>query len=972
MAKLAKGKKALKVEQKAARTNKAAETALEKAVQKEPAVQKTQDARAEKPKNGQAAEPKNAAVAETAPVKPASIVDRAVKYMKSGFSLYTVAIAVLAAFMFYLRTLDYSSVFTNWPGNYVNVSADDGVYHMRLLYNTLQHFPFRILYDPFTHFPYGNTIHFGPLYELIPATFLFIVGLGNPSPQLIDTVAAFYPAILGSLVVIPTYYIGKKLFGKAAGLLSAIAIAFMPGAMLWRSMLGVTDHHIAEVLFMACSVACFIYALDSARESKLSLQQLKNKDFGAIKAPLVYGTLTGIFLGVYFLNWVGAVLLAATIFVYFAVQAMLDHARGRSLDYIAILSTPIFLIPTVMILPYCLSNITFQSVYYSLTQPILLVAAFAGICLFYFSSDVLNKNKVEKWVFPVTIVGMGVAGILVLYLLAPGLFGIVQYGMTMLNPSGGLLTVEEAWPTIIDRSTNSFTLEVLNGNYMLALWTALFGLIALAFMAWRSSRQSMLAFLVWNLAMTVALISQNRFTYYYGVNVALLSACLATCMFGLMGFDKLKAGFVKKVDSLENFQRFVKKNIGSCITVAVLALFFLFIAIYPATPLSDSRDIPLTQKEGVLIQTAKYAAPGMSYEWYDALLWMKNHTPDPQGSPVKASFDYAKGQYYPTVNSSGFYDYPSSAYGVMSWWDYGHMIEYVAQRIPNANPFQAGVIEQNGTTGAAPYFASTDEARSVKMLDQLGSRYVVIDNKMANGIFLTIQQWTDNTDGWDDDKVSAINYLYSDGNSLYSSDNTVPIIKDSDKWNSSIMNRLYNEDADGMSHYRLVYESVGPYYINIKAIVNGQYAGVARNPIVINDLKNATEVYDMYNQYAIASDSSATTYGYGARPPVKWVKVFEMVDGATLTGSAPDGSNVTATLTLKTDEGRLFNYTASTVAHNGVYSFTVPYATEQMKGDGYSYGIMPQAKYVITYGNTTKSVDVPESAVMNGASIQVT
>jgi len=77
-------------------------------------------------------------------------------------------------------------------------------------------------------------------------------------------------------------------------------------------------------------------------------------------------------------------------------------------------------------------------------------------------------------------------------------------------------------------------------------------------------------------------------------------------------------------------------------------------------------------------------------------------------------------------------------------------------------------------------------------------------------------------------------------------------------------------------------------------------------------------------------------------------------------------------LTLKTDYGRVFNYTASTVAHNGSYSFVVPYATEEMKGDGYSYGIVPQTKYVITAGNATKTVDVPESAVMSGSTVQIT
>jgi dolichyl-diphosphooligosaccharide--protein glycosyltransferase len=204
----------------------------------------------------------------------------------------------------------------------------------------------------------------------------------------------------------------------------------------------------------------------------------------------------------------------------------------------------------------------------------------------------------------------------------------------------------------------------------------------------------------------------------------------------------------------------------------------------------------------------------------------------------------------------------------------------------------------------------------------------------------------------------------------------VPVVLDTNKWNSSIMNRLYYDDCDGMSHYRLVYESAGDYYVNLRFVDQTYGAGwwppseAGRPPG--GNLTRANDIYGLYNNFVVAMDEGATSYMYGARPPVKWVKVYEKVKGATITGSAPDGSNITATLTLKTDWGREFNYTASAVAHNGAYSFTVPYPTEQMKGDGYSYGIMPQTKYVITYGDTTKNVDVPESAVMGGASIQVT
>ncbi|HTY91613.1 MAG TPA: oligosaccharyl transferase, archaeosortase A system-associated [Methanocella sp.] len=957
MAKPSKGKKALKSSQKAVKE--------EKAVAPEPVV--VQAVQAEKPK-------KDTPVAEQASAVPAdrsSIVDKAVHFVKSNLTIYTIAIVLLMGLMLYLRVVPpHDAVFTNWPwlngSTYVNIAADDGVYHMRLLNNLLQHFPFRILYDPFTHFPYGNTIHFGPLFELIPAAFLLIAGLGNPGQLLTDSVAAYYPAVLGMLVIIPVYYIAKKLFGRPAGLVAAVAIAFMPGAFFYRSILGSFDHHVAEVLFMACTVACMVYALDAAKKSNVSLEQIKNKDWGSLKMLLIYGALAGIFLGCYLLSWVGALLLAFTLFVYFTLQAFIDDYKGRSLDYLVVLAALVFLIPTLMVLPYAFSNLSFSAVYYSLTQPLLFIFAFLGVCVEYSVARVLKESKAEKWTFPVAIVGITVIALILVDLIIPNLFGILQYSLTQLVPSGGTLTIAEAYPTFLSRTTGGYSFDTVWQNYYWTFPAAILGLILLIINVFRSQRPGEIMFLVWNLVMTWALVAQNRFTYYWGVNAALLTAYLAYQTFQMLDLDKYWADFKKKVNGMENFQRFLKKNTGSTIAVVFVVLVFALIAVYPALPMSDATG---ANSEGVLFQTASSGASTLPYEWYDALMWMRSHTPDPQGNTISPTFNYASGQYYKDP-ANKTYDYPSSAYGVMSWWDYGHDIEYVAQRIPNANPFQAGIIEENGTTGASPFFCSTDENQSVKMLDEVGGRYVAIDNQMASGKFYAIQTWIGDTGGWE----SLVNstYLYSDGSSMYQTQDTVPILQDTAKWDNSIMNRLYYEDADNMSHYRLVYESAGAYYVNMKVINrNTGYAGF-NNPLSFNNLDNATQIYNLYGHFVVATDSRGTLYGYDARPPAKFVKIFEKVDGATLTGSAPEGSNVTATLTLKTDQGRTFNYTASTVAQNGYYSFVVPYPTELMKGDGYSYGIMPQTKYVITYGNTTKSVDVPESAVMSGSTVQIT
>ncbi len=71
-------------------------------------------------------------------------------------------------------------------------------------------------------------------------------------------------------------------------------------------------------------------------------------------------------------------------------------------------------------------------------------------------------------------------------------------------------------------------------------------------------------------------------------------------------------------------------------------------------------------------------------------------------------------EYYGTYEYTDDFDYPDGAYGVMSWWDYGHWITVLGERIPNANPFQGGATE------AANYLLAEDEQQAESVLTSMG------------------------------------------------------------------------------------------------------------------------------------------------------------------------------------------------------------------------------------------------------------
>ncbi|MDR9460073.1 MAG: STT3 domain-containing protein, partial [Dehalococcoidia bacterium] len=161
--------------------------------------------------------------------------------------LYGIALFIIFGIALTLRiSLPYETIFTE---DGVRFIGNDPWFYMRLVDNLAQTFPHRILFDPYAIFPGGSNIGIPPFFIMLLGSTIWVIGLGSPSEYIVETVGAYFPAILGAMVTIPVYFIGKELFNRNVGLLSAALIAILPGQFLLRSLLGFTDHHIAEVLF---------------------------------------------------------------------------------------------------------------------------------------------------------------------------------------------------------------------------------------------------------------------------------------------------------------------------------------------------------------------------------------------------------------------------------------------------------------------------------------------------------------------------------------------------------------------------------------------------------------------------------------------------------------------------------------------------------------------------------------------------
>jgi len=135
--------------------------------------------------------------------------------------------------------------------NWVRFWEADPYYHLYIV-DYLKAHGFCWQFEGFIIYPNSIMIQVTPFEAL-----LYLIGN--------EKFMAFLPALLGILVIIPVYFIGKTLAGRICGLVSAAIVAVLPGEILWRTYLGFVDHHALEILLSTCYV---LFILKGLKQTK--------------------------------------------------------------------------------------------------------------------------------------------------------------------------------------------------------------------------------------------------------------------------------------------------------------------------------------------------------------------------------------------------------------------------------------------------------------------------------------------------------------------------------------------------------------------------------------------------------------------------------------------------------------------------------------------------------------------------------
>jgi dolichyl-diphosphooligosaccharide--protein glycosyltransferase len=632
-------------------------------------------------------------------------------------------VAVFFAVAFYFRAvLPYNQVFV---GDWIKFTSNDAYYFMRLVDNWIYNFPTHTAFDPYFIYPGGNGVVGMHFFDGLLAFITWIIGLGHPTERTIDVVGVYYPAVLGALTVVPVYFIGKALFNRWAGVLAAGLLSVLSGEFLGRSILGFTDQHVAETLFSATAALFVILAVKEAGQRQLTFNHFIQRNWRAIIKPVIFSVLAGIFLGIYLITWQGALLFVFIISLYFIIQFIIDHLKGKPTDHLGVISFILFLVALVIFLPFVTVRVFSYSIKLAVIIPVVLSVV----------SRLLSARGLKPFYYPLILVGIGIISIAIFYVIDPDTFKAMLSNFNIFTPSGATATTTlEMQPFLSPQG--SFSTLVAWGNFstnffLFKSWPVPgFGLIAFVILIWlsikkRADDKALLFFLLWTLIILIATLSQRRFAYYLAVNIAVLSGYLSWQAIWLSGLRKLvrKPEEVKMKAHEKPGKSRVKKqsaekrgisiyHINTGLAVIVVFFFVFYFNINGAKTVASQASFAPTDA------------------WEESMHWLKQNTPEPMGSP-EAYYQLDKVPYGVP------YDYPSTAYGVTSWWDYGYWISRTAHRIPSANPSQASAP----ITRIAKLFLADDEAATYAMMKELGSSYIILDFSTCTSKFWAVNTW---------------------------------------------------------------------------------------------------------------------------------------------------------------------------------------------------------------------------------------
>jgi dolichyl-diphosphooligosaccharide--protein glycosyltransferase len=395
------------------------------------------------------------------------------------------ALAVLAGLLVRLLPLPrvLSIAYVDFQG--------DGWYHLRRLDWLLANFPRSLTYDPYV----GQFVPLPPLFDLLVAAIVSLAGFPEAGTRTAEVMAALAPALMGALVALPSFGQARLLFDERSAAWAGFLVVLLPGPFLIRSLMGVTDHHVAEVLFS--SLTLFLVTRASLRDDRWT--------------PAA----AGLALGSYFLCWSGAPFVVSGLLAWGVLEYTRGFVLGRGVPAISRALGPAAAIALALVLFFQPKSLLRYETH-TTALGLLLAVVFAAEACRRIGAALGREHRVglALWI----VVLLAAAAAVSLHPRLQAAFGEAR-GVLF---GAGAATVGETRPLLRMAGDQASLRPVFE-----LFGTAFLGLLFVPVLAWwslRRARPELSLVVVWSSITLLATLGRNRFGYYLVPCLALLLA----------------------------------------------------------------------------------------------------------------------------------------------------------------------------------------------------------------------------------------------------------------------------------------------------------------------------------------------------------------------------------------------------------------------------------------------------------------
>ncbi len=190
------------------------------------------------------------------------------------------------------------------------------------------------------------------------------------------------------------------------------------------------------------------------------------------------------------------------------------------------------------------------------------------------------------------------------------------------SKQGGPSTIGEVTSIFYDGGSLPFR-KLLKISLLQDFYASILGMVVLAVNLFRKPKSHEVLLFVWSIFILLSIYSQNRFAYYYSINVSLLSAYLGGLLLDKVKWSELDQKFkstVKSPADLPNALKFIK--VQQVLAVLAIVVFLIYPVYGSAMQQATGSNDP----------------PG---PWMEACTWLRSNTPDP-GMDYNAIYEAPK------------------------------------------------------------------------------------------------------------------------------------------------------------------------------------------------------------------------------------------------------------------------------------------------------------------------------------------